>query len=215
MAEQRKFGSLEEMRAALGGQEPVATCKKCGKTLKDSKYELCYDCNQQRSGGGAGQNAPEGGQNAPRQEYRGNAPATGGAKLPADYLKAGYFDADGYLREELINAQPQALARTFASINLTTAQLRRFYAHARFAAQRLEAGEPFAAVRPVIAEMVAQAAGAVGRAKGNGVGDYELFMEFIKTNVEIASKDQKAFSKGFVPHFQYIVAYFTYLKPKG
>ncbi len=211
MAEQRKFTSLEEMRAALGGETQVTNCKNCGKALKDPKFTLCWDCNQQQMqqrGGGA----PP--QSAPRQEFRRDAPAGNAPRLPANYLKDGYFDGEN-LREELINVQPLQIAEAFAAMRLTTGQLRRFYAHARFASQQLEGGADFAAVRPAILEMVAHAAGTVGRANGNGNLNYELFLDFIKANVEWAAKDRKSFMEGFVPHFQCIVAYFTYLKPKG
>ena len=103
----------------------------------------------------------------------------------------------------------------FTSIGLTTGQFAAFIPMPADAAQRLDYGESFAAVRPAILELEPMVAGAVGRAKQQPARDYELFKQFIDRNIAIASQGSQRFVEGFVPHFQYIVAYFTYLNPKG
>ena len=137
------------------------------------------------------------------------------ARLPPGYLKDGYFGEDGALKEALIRDHPFAIAKAFAQIRLTAGQTRRFYHHVRQAARRLGQGESFQAVRPAILELSPLVADAVGRAKGTGQADYELFKQFIDANVDAAAGSRDAFERGFVPHFQYVVAYFTYLKPRG
>lgn len=215
-----KITSFQELGQALGRGNGVANCKTCGKALKEgSRHETCFECHQKQTGGQ---------QNAPRAA---NNPGAGGTnagggytdpRLPAGYLANGYFlpSTDGrgykYLRDELITTHPLALAKAFADVKLTTGQLRRFYGHARYAAQRLEYGEPFEAVRPVILALEPMVAGAVGRAQSASQSrDYELFKQFIDRNMTFAIQSREDYLQGFVPHFQYIVAYFTYFNPKG
>ncbi len=190
MPESRKYGSFDEWRKAEGGAMQQPTCQICGKPLKDARYKTCYDCSQKQR-----QSSPSG-------------PA-----LPGDYLQGGYFE-EGHLRDDLIVTQPQQLAHAFVKIGLTKGQMRRFYSHVRQIERRLQGNDLFPAVRPALLELQPLVADAVGRAKSSGSGDYELFKQFIDRNVECAQQDKKHFLEGFLPHFQYVVAYFTYLDPK-
>jgi CRISPR type III-A-associated protein Csm2 len=98
---------------------------------------------------------------------------------------------------------------------VTSTQLRRFYTKAKTAEGRLKAGEPFSSVTASILELKQHAANAVGRAQGrNEEAGLKLLKQFIDRNVELASKSEKAFLKGFLPHFQGVVAYFKFHYPK-
>lgn len=134
-------------------------------------------------------------------------------RLPERYLAHGYFDEKGYLRRELITTEALEVARQFVGIQMTSGQLRRFFAHVRQASRRL-VREPFEAVLPAVLEMMPLVADTVGRAKAEGK-DYALFKTFIDSNVERAAHGQKEFEEGFLKHFMYVIAYFKYLKPKG
>jgi|GEM_PF-1057126 len=196
MPEGRKFTSLEDWRKAEGKDMSGPRCQECGRPLKDAKYKFCYDCNQKRQGGGGGAR-----------------PAGPPPSLPDGYLRQGYFTDAGHLRDELVTTQPMAIARAFTAAQVTTGQIRRFYGHLRGATRSLETGADFAAVRPRVLEMLPLVADAAGRAKSEGK-DYEILKQFIDKNVDEAAKGLKELTEGFVPHFQYVVAYFKYLNPK-
>ncbi len=168
-------------------------CRDCGKPLKDAKFERCFECNKKRKTGG--------GLPAPR------------AGLPQSYLDNGYFNDLGYLRDELIVDQATQVASAFTDHQVTTGQIRRFYAHLRQAVRRLDTGESFEAVKPAVLEMKPLAADACGRAKNEGK-DFGVLLTFIEANVSQAARAQKNLQQGFLPHFQYVVAYFKYFNPK-
>ena len=213
MAEQKSYKSFAEAGAAMGIEPQEGICKVCKQNPTNTGYDTCRECWQKQRVGTTGSG---GGGNAPRQGGGGdyNAPRNE-AKLPEDYLVGGYFSDKGYLRDELITTQPFEIAKAFASINLTTGQMRRFYANVRHIAQRLDYGEQFESVRPAILGLSPMGAYTVGKARGNNNKDnFELFRQFLEVNLPLAISSKEAFIKGFVPHFQYVVGYFKYLKPK-
>lgn len=124
-------------------------------------------------------------------------------RLPHDYLREGYFDADGNLRLELVVEQARDIAFNLEKAGLSTAALRRFFGMARKAESRLDAEGDFAAVRVDLLALKPFAANAMTR----GVVP-PLFRDFIDRNVEQAALDERSFRRGFLRHFQYVVAYF-------
>jgi CRISPR-associated protein Csm2 len=157
----------------------------CGRRLKDDKFDYCYDCNQKIK----------------------NAKAA----LPENYLSKGYFDEKGHLYVELVTSTAEQVAKAMGNDNpaLTNSQLRRFFGHARAADNRLNMDEDFNSVnidiqklRPFVAE-----------ARGKGKVP-KSFYDFIDKNLELV-KDLKSFKKGFMEHFQAVVAYFYYHFPKN
>jgi len=119
-----------------------------------------------------------------------------------------YLDK-GCLRVELVTTVAQQLADDFrAEGKLTRHQLRAFYDHAKRQLQRLDYGATFPCVLPELARLKAFAADRALR------GDNALpqsFKEFIDRNVD-AVKDETTFRKGFMPHFEALVAYCADLK---
>lgn len=150
-----------------------------------------------RGGGGR----PGGGGGGGGGRWQGGPPGDG--SLPPGYLRDGYFDADGYLRPELIVEQAREIAQTLAARGLSAASLRRFFGMARRAESRLEAEHHFAAVRGDLLALKPFAANAQTREVVPPV-----FREFIDRNVEHAVSSERDFLRGFLPHFQYVVAYF-------
>ena len=197
MSEKRKFSSLEDWRKADGRPMEQKKCPQCGKPITNPRFDLCRDCSQTDS------------------PSRSSGPTSNTSDVSADYLKEGYFDAAGNLREELITSKAQLIANDLCKIRLSSVQLRKFYAHARQLGRQLENGEAFATIRPALLEMQPLVADAVGRAHANGAGNYELFKQFIDKNVELAAREEKNLREGFLKHFMYVVAYFKYLNPKG
>jgi CRISPR/Cas system CSM-associated protein Csm2 small subunit len=124
-------------------------------------------------------------------------------RLPDGYLRDGYFDTDGYLRPELIVEQARAIADDLDRAGLSSAALRRFFGMLRKVETRLDAERNFAAVRGDLLALKPFAANAETR-------DVipSLFRVFIDRNVDNAVLNERAFRRGFLPHFQYVVAYF-------
>jgi CRISPR type III-A-associated protein Csm2 len=168
-------------------------CDSCGKMFKTNnpKFTTCYDCSQKR------------------QSTRDQA-----LRLPAGYLKNGYFDSKGYVFKEVIINWPNELAKSLGAGGVTTTGLRRFYTKAKYAEQRLDHGEPFESIVATLYEMEQHAVNAVGKAvNASEKKGFELFKQVIETNVELAVKNRDAFKKGFLLHFQGLIAYFKYHNP--
>lgn len=134
--------------------------------------------------------------------------------LPAGYLRGGYFNENGVLKDDLIKGHALDLANSFVRCRTTPGQIRKFYGAVRFAERRLGGGENFASVRPQLLALEPQAAYAVARAGANGSGDLTLLKQFIDANVAACEQDETAFKQGFVPHFENVVAWFTYCKSR-
>ena len=129
-----------------------------------------------------------------------------GNPFPPGYPK--YFTPEGHTRVELITTEAENLAERFESDRLKRHQLRAFYDHAKRQLQRLQYGAPFGEVHPEIARLKAFAADRAGRA------DNALpfsFKQFIDRNVD-AITGEASFRKGFMPHFEAVVAYCARIK---
>jgi CRISPR type III-A-associated protein Csm2 len=148
------------------------------------------------------------------QDNRGGGARPGKANAPAraeDIFPSGYpqyFNSDGHLNIELIKDQAQRIAACFEAQDLKRHQLRAFYDHAKRQLRRLAYGAPFGEVYPEIARLKAHAAYRAGRAN-NPIP--EAFRHFIDRNVD-AVNDETSFTRGFMPHFEAVVAYCARLK---
>jgi CRISPR type III-A-associated protein Csm2 len=121
--------------------------------------------------------------------------------FPAGYPQ--YFTPDGHTRVALVTAEAEKVAAQFESDKLKRHQLRSFYDHAKRQLQRLKYGATFAEIHPEIARLKAFAADRAARSD-NAVPP--SFKRFIDLNVD-AVKDEASFKKGFMPHFEAVVAY--------
>jgi CRISPR type III-A-associated protein Csm2 len=129
----------------------------------------------------------------------------GGNVFPPGYPQ--YFTKDGYTRVELVKEEAERIAKDFAEKRLTRHQLRAFYDHAKRQMQRLQYGTSFPEVHPEIARLKAFAADRAARP--NPIPG--SFKEFIDRNVDSIT-DEETFSKGFMPHFEAVVAYCARLR---
>lgn len=179
-----------------------AICASCGKETqvpfrpRSDRPVYCSDCFRGRQGSDeAPRSSPRHADAAPQR--------TAGPGLPEGYLRSGYFDETGSLRPELIVEQARSIAEELDRAKLSTAALRRFFGMTRRAESRLEAERSFAVVRADILALKPFAASAQTREVIPS-----LFREFLDRNVEQAVLGEREFLKGFLPHFQYVVAYF-------
>lgn len=123
--------------------------------------------------------------------------------LPPQYLKNGYFDQKGNQLPEIIIEWPRHIAMELDHARMAPAQLRNFFSEARRIEGQLNAGQDFEALRARILQLDAYAANAVKKENAP-----PLFKQFIEENMKWAAKDKKSFLKGFIPHFESVVAYF-------
>lgn len=130
--------------------------------------------------------------------------------LPAGYLQGGYFGDKGHLLPEVVQQWPQQLAQSFKQTGLTSTQMRRFFNRARGIERQLDANQPFDRLKEQILALKPIAAASVG--KGNAP---ELFKTFIDKNVDLAVMSEEAFKRGFLTHFQSVVAYIKYFEKKS
>jgi CRISPR type III-A-associated protein Csm2 len=136
-----------------------------------------------------------------RRPNRTDSPRECDQAFPDNYPT--YFGPEGHTRVELLLGEAENLAACFERDRLKRHQLRAFYDHAKRQLQRLQGGASFGAVHPEIAKLRAFAADRAGRAE-NALP--LSFKKFIDLNVD-AVTDEKSFEKGFMPHFEAVVAY--------
>lgn len=131
--------------------------------------------------------------------------------LPREYLREGYFDQNGNLHCDLVTETAMEVAEKIGlDRKMGTAQLRRFYGHAKNQLTRLQMSNvDFDVIRADVQKLRAFAAEARGKSKIPTV-----FFKFIETNLSKVV-DEKSFVEGFMEHFQAVVAYFYYLYPKS
>jgi CRISPR-associated protein Csm2 len=130
--------------------------------------------------------------------------------LPPGYLEGGYFDESGHIRADLITSTASILAKNFGLgyTRLTNGQLRRFYGHAKTAEKAFH----FSSDEKKLVLDIKALESFVAEAKGKDKVPEEFYM-FIKKNTDIIS-DSKDVLKGFLPHFQAIVGFFTCHYPR-
>jgi CRISPR/Cas system CSM-associated protein Csm2 small subunit len=156
-------------------------------------------------GAGLHASAPQG--NRPDRGPQGHPKNQGGAPIfPPGYPQ--YFTSEGCTRIEMVTTQAAKLARTFEGTGLRRHQLRAFYDHAKRQLVRLAYGTPFEEIRSEIGRLQGFAAYREGRPVNPLPSS---FRQFIDLNVA-AVVDQKTFQKGFMPHFEAVVAYCARIK---
>jgi len=123
------------------------------------------------------------------------------------YLSDGYFDENGFLRQEYVsreNVEPLAEAMAQAKPALTMSQMRRFFQHCRRIENRLRLdGEEWGKVLPKVLFLDAAAQDAWGKTEPKIP---ELFFDFIRRNVA-AVRGPRDFFDGFIPHFEALVGF--------
>ena len=145
----------------------------------------------------------------PRREQR-------SPSLPSGYLdclKSGYFDDRGIIKCELLTQMAEQVANDLGGSGITSTQLRRFFAQVRSIEREL-GQKDFSELAPQIQSLQPMVANYVGR--GNSPWERErreVFKQFIDRNVELAMRDKDSFKKGFIPHFESVVAYYKYHFP--
>jgi CRISPR type III-A-associated protein Csm2 len=85
---------------------------------------------------------------------------------------------------------------------MKTAQARRFFNEVRRLQARLRAGTGFAAIRADILKLDSYAENAVKKRNAP-----RLFREFIRKNLDWATRDEKHFD-AFVQHFECLIGYY-------
>jgi len=152
-----------------------------------------------------------GGRRPPQGPRRPLVPASPPGLGPEYLRQQEYFDQKGNLWPELVAGEKlcqwtRALGQRQGQVQLKTTQLRRFYGKAREIERELDLGRTFEELRAEILSLRPLAANTVAR--GNAT---DTFKDFIDRNVSLAVRDEKHFRRGFLVHFQSVVAYFTYL----
>lgn len=177
----------------------MGTCRICGKqTLGEHQY--CIQCSSAYIGDRSAEKRDRGHHGgSPARQGQAESTSTG---LGSNYLKDGYFNDSGYLREEIYTTEATRVAGVLSSKNMTSAALRRFFNKLRGIDSRFKSGSDFEEIKPGLYAFQRDVAYAVGR----GVVPEE-FRQFINTNIRLAIIDPKHF-KGFVEHFQSVLAYF-------
>jgi len=154
-----------------------------------------------RQGGGGGQGRRDRYQSAPSPE------------LPPEYLKNGYFDEKGNVIDQVIVVWPQKIAKALGNSGVTYLQIRRFFTQVRSVERELGSKDfdelvvRIQSLKPLVASFV-----------GRGSNRYERqgrenLKRFIDCNVELATRNEHSFKRGFVPHFECVIAYFKYYFP--
>lgn len=181
---------IEKIRGPGESSEPANNKCICGKPKK-VEFPTCWSCSQKHKSAGA---------------------SKGCTGLAADYLEKGYFDERGNLFQRYIirgcDADDIALQLGSGHPAMTNHQLRRFYGHVRAADNRLNTTGDFSAVHGDLIRLEPL----VSEARGKGKVP-QLFYDFLLRNLTEV-KTGRDFTKGFLEHFQAVVAYFTYHHPK-
>lgn len=206
--------------ATIGESLGQRKCADCGKWFqpKEPHHRTCFECAKKArsSSGGRGAGGGSGSRGGPGGGSPPNSNLTEDFRRYLKQLNAtGYFNERGYLRAELRVEDADMVARVLADANVTSGQLRRFFTMARSLEQRLSYNPNFEALIPDIARFQPLAANLIGREQNfNQRRRLEVLRDFIDLNAQKARENKEAFHKGFVPHFESVIAYFKYHKPR-
>ena len=194
--------------ATIGERTGQRKCQTCGQPFvpREAHHTRCSNCvGKGKAGDSTSQN--------PRPQ-RDNLRADFEAYLKR-LNEGGYFDAEKNLREELIVKDADLVARVLASGGITASQLRRFFNMSRGIEQQLENTGNFKALVPRIAKLQPFAAALIGKEQNERKRkELEVLLDFIDVNAQKGRESEKAFRDGFLEHFESVVAYFTFYKPK-
>jgi CRISPR type III-A-associated protein Csm2 len=172
-------------KAGIKGETTERRCVDCGKPFepKEPHHKRCGQCAQKGSS----------------REGTVKSPTTG---FFAEGYPA-YFDADGLLKPEFVTELAEEIAQRLGNERpkMGMHQLRAFYGHVKLQEGALQRGRPFKEVYLEIAKLKPFAS---ERANKDKVPKY--FEQFIARNVDKV-KDADTFLRGFVEHFQAVVAY--------
>jgi len=151
------------------------------------------------------------------QQQRGRYPPSTERRrpsLPAGYLKGGYFDDHGKIISDLLTETAEQVAEVLGNSGVTSTQLRRFFTQVR-SIQRELGQRSFQDVVSEILSLKSLVANYVGRGKNQREREERegSLKRFIDLNVALAVKDENSFVKGFIPHFECVVAYYKYHFP--
>lgn len=175
-------------------------CEKCGKEFepREAYHKTCSDCHFKDSAA-----KPSG----PRQ-VAGAVSTSTTFQFSDAYLKEGYFDSQNgkrYLRVALLDDLARDVAKVLGNAGMKSHQLRRFFNKARGIEAKLNREPDFRRVVEEIVSFKSDVAYQVGR----GVVPRE-FSAFIERNIDLAVADEESFRRGFLQHFQSVLAYFVY-----
>jgi CRISPR type III-A-associated protein Csm2 len=187
--------------STMSGNLGQRRCEICGKMFrpKQPHHRTCFDCAKGQFQGGPANHELQ-------QRF---------TAYLKQVLEQGYFDQKGNLRPALRVEDAQLVANVLANAGVTGGQLRRFFTMARALEQRLDNSADFAVIAPDIARLQPLVAAIIGRTQSDAQrSKLGVLREFIDTNARKARDNERAFRKGFLPHFEGVIAYFTYLKPK-
>ncbi|MCT4593245.1 MAG: type III-A CRISPR-associated protein Csm2 [Anaeromicrobium sp.] len=132
------------------------------------------------------------------------------SNFPVGYLANGYFNENGNLRKELIDEIAEKVAKSFGK-RMTVNQLRKFYGYVKtmervYCVSGLELDEERFVLE--IAKLKAAVHYASSKKNSNQSVTKE-FYKFVCMNINNI-QNKKDIIEGFIPHFQAVVAYFTY-----
>jgi CRISPR type III-A-associated protein Csm2 len=97
------------------------------------------------------------------------------------------------------------VAKVLGNQGMKSHQLRRFFNKARGIESKLDREKDFEAIKEDIYGFKRDVAYQVGRGMVP-----EDFQRFIDRNVELAVQDEASFRRGFLQHFESVLAYFVY-----
>jgi hypothetical protein len=125
-----------------------------------------------------------------------------------DLSENGYFDQKNNLRPEFVVRDADVAAHYLADAGVTNGQLRRFFTMSRSLEHHLNILKDFDAIKPEIAKLHPFAAAIIGREQI----DYKrrnllALLEFIKVNAQRAMESEHSFRKGFLEHFECVMAW--------
>jgi CRISPR-associated protein Csm2 len=121
-------------------------------------------------------------------------------------LKFGDFLENGYVRSGLLDGEARVIAKILKNENITTHQVRRFYDEVKHYKAKLDKGENFKKVKPLIVMLKSKAKYAATKKK-----EMNVFYEFIEQSIDKIMKakdlDQKKQFDAFCLFFEAVYGF--------
>jgi len=121
------------------------------------------------------------------------------------FLEGGYLDTKGYLLEDYINKFPQILAKRFQT-NPDMNRIGKVYAYFR-QIQFIEAEYIMEKQFQFVVSELSKIKPFLTNDKRKRILSGE-FCAYMEKNIEMAKQNETNFSEGFLPHFEFLIAYY-------